>query len=61
MDKLKTASSHIPKGMDADEASLSIPMVDTGTYFYGTFFVLYDIIVIVGKVDTLTGYRQLSD
>jgi len=33
---------------------LGIPMVDTGTYFYGTIFVLYDIIVIVGKVDTLT-------
>lgn len=40
---------------------LGIPMVDTGTYFYGTFLVLSDIIVIVGKMDTLMGLRQLSD
>jgi len=33
---------------------LGILMVDTGTYFYGTIFVLYDIIVIVGKIGRLT-------
>ena len=42
-------------------SGLGIPMVDTGTYFHGTFLGLSDIIVIVGEMDTLTRLRQMSD
>ncbi|QNK86816.1 hypothetical protein H7992_16460 [Sporosarcina sp. resist] len=50
---LKLLLKNVP-GNGTKRFDLGIPMVDTGTYFYGTIFVLYDIIVIVGKVDTLT-------